>query len=81
MLRKTCGNVTSRYCSWTNRAVGIRIGDAQSGWVNYFVLLPGGDPRITKGNGAEFVAVDRQGNMYGGEPSTRKLQKYVRVRP
>ena len=61
--------------------MGIRIGDAQSGWVNYFVLLPGGDPRITKGNGAEFVAVDRQGNMYGGEPSTRKLQKYVRVRP
>ncbi|MCP4044941.1 MAG: 6-bladed beta-propeller [Gammaproteobacteria bacterium] len=61
--------------------MGIRIGDAQSGWVNYFVLLPGGDPRITKGNGAEFVAVDRQGNMYGGEPSTRQLQKYVRVRP
>ena len=61
--------------------MGIRIGNAQSGWVNYFVLLPGGDPRITKGNGAEFVAVDRQGNMYGGEPSTRKLQKYVRVRP
>jgi hypothetical protein len=27
------------------------------------------------------VAVDREGNMYGGEPSTRKLQKYVRVRP
>jgi len=61
--------------------MGIRIGDAQSGWVKYFVLLPAGDPRITKGNGAEFVAVDREGNMYGGEPSTRKLQKYVRVRP
>lgn len=61
--------------------MGIRIGDAQSGWVRYFVLLPAGDPRITKGNGAEFVAVDREGNMYGGEPSTRKLQKYVRVRP
>jgi len=61
--------------------MGIRIGDAESGWLKYFVLLPGGDPRITKGNGAEFVAVDRQGNMYGGEPSTRKLQKYVRVRP
>ena len=61
--------------------MGIRIGDAQSGWVRYFVLLPGGDPRITRGNGAEFVAVDREGNMYGGEPSTRKLQKYVRVRP
>jgi len=61
--------------------MGIRIGDAESGWVQYFVLLPAGDPRIEKGNGAEFVAVDREGNMYGGEPSTRKLQKYVRVRP
>ncbi|MCZ6674133.1 MAG: peptidyl-alpha-hydroxyglycine alpha-amidating lyase family protein [Verrucomicrobia bacterium] len=61
--------------------MGIRIGDAASGWVNYFVLLPGGDPRSTRGNGAEFVAVDSEGNMYGGEPSTRNLQKYVRVRP
>ena len=61
--------------------MGIRIGDALSGWVRYFVLLPAGDPRIVKGNGAEFVAVDLEGNMYGGEPSTRKLQKYVRVRP
>ncbi len=61
--------------------MGIRIGDAKSGWVRHFVLLPAGDPRGTKGNGAEFVAVDREGNMYGGEPSTRKLQKYVRVRP
>ena len=35
----------------------------------------------TAGNGAEFVAVDRAGNMYGGEPAPRNLQKYVRVRP
>lgn len=61
--------------------MGIRVGDALSGWVRYFVLLPAGDPRVQKGNGAEFVAVDREGNLYGGEPSTRKLQKYVRVRP
>jgi sugar lactone lactonase YvrE len=61
--------------------MGIRIGNAATGWVHYFVLLPAGDPRGKKGNGAEFVAVDGEGNMYGGEPSTRKLQKYVRVRP
>jgi sugar lactone lactonase YvrE len=61
--------------------MGIRIGDAATGWVQYFVLLPAGDPRNKRGDGAEFVAVDREGNMYGGEPSTRKLQKYVRVRP
>ena len=61
--------------------MGLRIGDANSGWVNYFIMLPTGDPRFTKGNGAEFVTADAAGNLYGGEPSTRKLQKYVRVRP
>ena len=60
---------------------GIRIGDARSGWINAFVLYPWGDPRVTAGNGAEFVAVDRDGNMYGGEPAPKRLQKYVRVRP
>ena len=42
--------------------------------------LPGGDPR-GGGNGAEFAVVDRDGNIYGGEPRPRRLQKYVRVRP
>lgn len=61
--------------------MGIRIGDAKTGWVNYFIMLPTGDPRFTRGNGAEFVTADAAGNLYGGEPSTRKLQKYIRVRP
>lgn len=61
--------------------MGIRIGDAESGWVSEFILFPWGDPRETAGHGAEFVAVDREGNMYGGEPRPRRLQKYVRVRP
>jgi sugar lactone lactonase YvrE len=61
--------------------MGIRIGDARSGWVTAFILYPWGDPRVTAGNGAEFVAVDRDGNLYGGEPRPRRLQKYVRVRP
>ena len=61
--------------------MGIRIGDARTGWVTAFVLYPWGDPRNTQGNGAEFVAVDRHGNLYGGEPRPRTLQKYVRVRP
>ena len=61
--------------------MGIRIGDAQTGWVTAFILYPWGDPRDIAGNGAEFVAVDRDGNVYGGEPRPRKLQKYVRVRP
>jgi DNA-binding beta-propeller fold protein YncE len=60
---------------------GIRIGDAKTGWVNAFILYPWGDPRQTAGDGAEFVAVDREGNIYGGEPRPKRLQKYVRVRP
>ena len=61
--------------------MGIRIGDAATGWVEEFILYQWGDPRETAGNGAEFVAVDSAGNLYGGEPRPRKLQKYVRVKP
>ena len=61
--------------------MGIRIGDAASGWVSAFVLYPWGDPNVIAGNGAEFVAVDSNGNLYAGEPKPRNLQKYVRVRP
>ena len=61
--------------------MGIRVGDAELGWVNAFVLYQWGDPNNPSGNGAEFVAVDGDGNLYGGEPRPRKLQKYVRVRP
>ena len=41
---------------------------------------------ITPGNGAEFVTVDSEGNLYRGEPvpnphvNARPLRKYVRVR-
>ena len=61
--------------------MGIRIGDARTGWVSEFIQFPWGDPRSTAGNGAEFVAVDRDGNVYGGEPAPKQLRKYVRVRP
>lgn len=61
--------------------MGIRIGDARTGWVTEFIPFPWADPRETAGNGAEFVAVDRDGNIYGGEPRPKQLRKYVRVRP
>jgi len=61
--------------------MGIRIGDARTGWVDAFILYPWGDPRSPAGNGAEFVTVDRNGNLYAGEPRPRRVQKYVRVRP
>ena len=61
--------------------MGIRIGEVKTGWVTEFILYPWGDPRDPAGNGAEFVAVDLEGNIYGGEPRPRKIQKYMRVRP
>jgi hypothetical protein len=61
--------------------MGIRIGDAATGAVHEFILYPWGDPRNRAGTGAEFAVVDRDGNLYGGEPRPRRLQKYVRVRP
>ena len=61
--------------------MGIRIGDVATGWVTEFILYPWGDPRDVAGNGAEFVTVDRDGNIYGGEPRPRRIQKYIRVRP
>ena len=59
---------------------GIRIGDARTGWVTAFILDNGGDPRTLTGSGAEFVTVDRHGNVFGGEPRPRVLRKYVKVR-
>ena len=61
--------------------MGIRIGDAKTGWVKEFIPFPWGDPRDVAGNGAEFVAGDAEGNLYGGEPRPRTLRKYVRVMP
>ncbi len=59
---------------------GIRIGDLKTGFVNAFILDPGGNPNTQTGSGAEFVAVDKNGNIFAGEPRPRVLQKYVKVR-
>ena len=59
---------------------GIRIGDALTGWVKYFILDQGGNPGVTTGSGPEFGAVDKYGNVFAGEPRPRVLRKYVRVR-
>ena len=60
--------------------MGRRIGVAETGCGTDFGVDQWGDPAVTLGNGAEFLAVDRNGNMYGGEPVPRNLQKYMRVR-
>ena len=61
--------------------IGIRIGDAATGTVEEFVRWPWSDPTQAAGAGAESVAADADGNLYGGEPFQRVLRKYVRVQP
>jgi len=60
---------------------GIRIGDVKTGWVETFILDTGDNPPITAGgSGAEAITVDRQGNIFAGEPRPQRLLKYVKVR-
>lgn len=59
--------------------VGIRIGDARTGWVTEFIRFPWADPRYVAGAGAEFAVADKDGNVYAGEPFRRTLQKYYRI--
>ena len=51
---------------WTR---GIRIGDAKTGRVTGFIR-----------SDAEFVAADREGNVYGAHVPDETLVKYVRIR-
>jgi len=60
---------------------GIRIGDVETAWVEYFILDTGDNPPITQGgSGAESITVDRNGSIYAGEPRPQELRKYIRVR-
>ena len=57
-----------------NGEVVRSFGREKSGWVHHFVRLPDGDPRKTQIQGAEIMAIDKFGNMYGGEPRLLKLK-------
>lgn len=60
---------------------GIRIGNVDIGWVDYFILDTGDNPPITAGgSGAESLAVDRNGSIFAGEPRPQELLKYIKVR-
>ncbi len=50
------------------------------GAVGYLDVAPDGE-HIWAVVRCDATAVDAAGNMYGGEPVPRNLQKYVRVRP
>lgn len=60
---------------------GIRIGSAKNGQPVAFIPDPNPDPRPTGRSGAEGVAADARGNVYGAEVNAdvRALKKYVRT--
>jgi len=57
---------------------GIRVGSARDGWVTAFIPDPEPDPDRAATSGAEGVAADAAGNVYGAEVGPRRLVKYVR---
>ena len=57
---------------------GIRIGSARDGFVTAFIPDPEPDQDNSGTSGAEGVAVDAAGNIYGAEVGPRAIKKYVR---
>jgi len=55
---------------------GIYIGSAQTGWVTAFIEDPEPDQDNSGTSGAEGVAVDAEGNVYGAEVGPEMLRKY-----
>lgn len=55
---------------------GIRIGSARTGTVTAFIEDM--DPTRNGHSGAEGVAVDAQGNVYGAIPGRRSLERHVK---
>jgi len=57
---------------------GIYIGSAKDGKVTAFIPDPEPDPDNSATSGAEGVAVDARGNIYGAEVGPKTLRRYVR---
>jgi len=57
---------------------GIRIGSARDGFVTAFIPDPEPDQDNSGTSGAEGVAVDADGNIYGAEVGPRAIKKYVK---
>ena len=56
---------------------GIRIGSAKDGFVTAFIPDPEPDQDNSGTSGAEGVAVDAEGNVYGAEVGPKGVKKYV----
>ena len=59
---------------------GIYIGSARTGWVTTFIPDPEPNQDASATSGAEGIAVDAQGSIYGAEVGPQTLRKYTRVR-
>jgi DNA-binding beta-propeller fold protein YncE len=57
---------------------GIRIGSVKDGFVTAFIPDPESDQDNSGTSGAEGVAVDAAGKIYGAEVGPRAIKKYVR---
>lgn len=57
---------------------GIRVGSAKDGKVTAFIPDPVPDQDKSGTSGAEGVAADASGNIYGAEVGPRALKKYVK---
>lgn len=57
---------------------GIYIGSARDGWVTAFIPDPEPNPDQSATSGAEGVAVDGLGNVYGAEVGPETLRRYVK---
>lgn len=60
---------------------GIRIGSARDGFVTAFIADPEPDQDNSGTSGAEGVAVDADGNVYGAEVGPRQMVKYIPITP
>ena len=66
---------TKRNPGWKR---GIYIGSARDGKVLHFIPDPEPAPDKSATSGAEGVAADAEGNVYGAEVGPRTLRKYVK---
>ena len=57
---------------------GIYVGSARDGKVTAFIPDPEPNPDKSATSGAEGVAADAQGNIYGAEVGPKTLRKYVK---
>jgi sugar lactone lactonase YvrE len=66
---------TKRNPGWKR---GIRVGSARDGKVTAFIPDPEPNPDGSATSGAEGVAADANGNIFGAEVGPRMIKKYVR---